>query len=333
MHAIGRRSFVGSALGVAALGALGRPLLAQEPRARIRLAMVAKSQTNLVFQAAARGARDAAQNVGAARGVRIDMQWRTPLREDADAQAEIIRTLAGEGIDGIAVSAINPEAATPAIDAAVQKGVPVLCFDADAPGSRRFAYYGEDNRQIGARVIDELADAIGGEGEIGILISNEKGSTGRERVQGALAAIADRPGITLSDLGRVHHDETIAAGRAALRDAHAKAPDLAGWALLSGFPLFGAGGLPWGVGGPRVVSVDALPEQLEYLRMGLVQALIAQNCYAWGTRSVELLIERIIDGASPPNARVVAPLEVVRPADALEWERRWDRWLRRRPGR
>jgi len=37
------------------------------------------------------------------------------------------------------------------------------------------------------------------------------------------------------------------------------------------------------------VAVDALPAQLSYLRDGHVQVLLAQDCYGWGYKSVELV--------------------------------------------
>lgn len=331
VRTLGRRSFVGAALGAAAACALGGRAWAQPARERLRLAIVAKSQNNLVFQAAWRGARDAAQAVGAARALRVEPLWRTPRLENAQEQAQILRALLGEGVDGVAVSAVDPRIAAPAIDALVAAGIPVMCFDGDAPDSARFAYYGENNVEIGTRVIDLLAQELGGRGTIALLIANETSRTGADRMAGAKAALRRHSGIT--SVGRTLHSESFAAGRDALRKAHASQPEIDGWAMLSAFPLFDAGGLPWGVGGPKVVSVDALPPQLDYVRMGLVQALVAQNCYAWGTRSVELLASRILDGVTPADPRIIAPLEVVGPDDVPEWERRWDRWLRRRPGR
>src|SRR5690349_277345 len=66
--------------------------------------LVAKSQSNPVFQAARTGAEQAAKDLGAKNGVTIKIDWRTPNDEDSQKQAEAIERLTLSGVDGIAVS-------------------------------------------------------------------------------------------------------------------------------------------------------------------------------------------------------------------------------------
>ena len=40
---------------------------------------------------------------------------------------------------------------TKSIDAAVAAGIPVVTFDADAPGSKRIAYIGTNNKDLASR--------------------------------------------------------------------------------------------------------------------------------------------------------------------------------------
>src|SRR5450755_575901 len=113
--------------------------------------LVAKSQSNPVFQAARVGAEDAAKELGAKYGVTIKIDWRTPNDEDAQKQADAIEQLVLVGADGIAVSS------TDAINHAVDSGVPVACFDSDAPNSKRFVMFGVDDIKCGEQVMEELA--------------------------------------------------------------------------------------------------------------------------------------------------------------------------------
>ena len=50
---------------------------------------------------------------------------------------------------------------TGAINDAVARGVEVMTFDSDAPKSRRFSYYGVDDRRLGQSVMSELAKQLG----------------------------------------------------------------------------------------------------------------------------------------------------------------------------
>src|SRR6266850_8488573 len=56
-------------------------------------ALIAKSQSNPVFQAARVGAEDAAAEVGKKLGVKITVLWRTPNEDDAQKQVEYIEQL------------------------------------------------------------------------------------------------------------------------------------------------------------------------------------------------------------------------------------------------
>src|ERR1017187_1369448 len=51
-------------------------------------ALVAKSQSNPVFQAARVGAEDAAAEIGKKLGVKINVLWRTPNEDDAEKKKE-----------------------------------------------------------------------------------------------------------------------------------------------------------------------------------------------------------------------------------------------------
>src|SRR5450432_215380 len=128
---------------------------------KIVIGMVAKSQSNAVFQAAYSGALNAAKELGPKYGAEITIDWQTPPDEDAQKQAQAIEALTGSGVSGIAVSCSEARTVTPAIDKAVRRGIPVMCFDSDAPKSKRFAYYGTDDLVCGKEVMQYLAKAMG----------------------------------------------------------------------------------------------------------------------------------------------------------------------------
>src|SRR5579884_456974 len=56
----------------------------------LKIAMIAKSSTNPVFQSAKTGAEAAAKELGAKNGINITIDWRTPSDEDAQVQAQRI---------------------------------------------------------------------------------------------------------------------------------------------------------------------------------------------------------------------------------------------------
>lgn len=297
-----------------------------EPR-KITLGLVAKSQSNPVFQAAYAGAKDAAKELGPKFGVTVAIDWQTPPDEDAQKQAEAIEQLARGGAAGIAVSCSDANTCTPAINKAVALGAVVVCFDSDAPKSRRLCYYGTDDLTCGKVVMQELAKVMGDKGTIAILAGNQTAPNLQRRVQGVTDELKNHAAMKLLPDGIFYHPETPEQSSEAVNTAQSTHPGIEGWAMIGGWPLFAKNALKWTPGSVKVVSVDALPAQLAYLRSGHVAALYAQDCYGWGGRSVELLLNKIVKGQNPPNDRVIDPLTRVTRETADDYQKKWNKWL------
>jgi ribose transport system substrate-binding protein len=296
---------------------------------KIKLGMVAKSQSNAVFQAAYAGAQAAAKELGSKYNAEVSIDWQTPPDEDVQKQAQAIDALAGSGASGIMVSCSEARTLTRSINAAVRRGVPVMCFDSDAPESGRFAYYGTDDASCGQRVMAELAKAMGDKGTIAILAGNQSAPNLQNRAKGVKDELAKHPNMKLltASGGVFYHQETPEKAAEALQAATNANPQIEGWALIGGWPLFTANALPWPPGKIKVVSVDALPAQLPYVKDGHVELLLAQDCYGWGYKSVQIMLDKIVNNKNPDSARVIDPLTPVSKANVDEFGKNWEKWL------
>src|SRR5262245_24467368 len=307
------------------LAALASALTAQAQKKSYTIGLVAKSQGNPVFQAARVGANDAARDLGKKHGIEIKIDWRTPNEEDAQKQAEAIEQLVLAGADGVAVSCSDANKLTDAINSAVQRGVPVATFDSDAPNSKRFVTYAIDDIQGGERVMDELARAMGGKGMVAILAGNQNAPNLQKRVEGVKNAARKHPGIAIRDT--YYHKETPQDAAAKVEQVMQANPEITGWAMVGGWPLFTDNALKWQPGTVKCVSVDALPPELAYLRSGHVQLLLAQQCYEWGYRSVEHLINKVYLKKDPTAVKDVSPLQPVTKQDVDAYAKNWEKWL------
>ena len=158
----------------------------------------------------------------------IELEIRTPNDEDATKQAEAIEALTRVGAEGIAVSCSEANTVTPSIDKAVEKGVEVMCFDSDAPNSKRFAYYGTDDKSCGARIVDELAKTMGEKGTVAILAGNQSAPNLQKRVAGAKEALAKFPNMKLNEPGVFYHVETPEKAAEAVQNAQNANPEHSG---------------------------------------------------------------------------------------------------------
>jgi ribose transport system substrate-binding protein len=311
-----------SSLFIALLLGAVAPAVAQKS---YTIGLVAKSQGNPVFQAARVGAESAARELGQKHQLQIKIDWRTPNEEDAQKQAEAIEQLVLAGADGIAVSCSDANKLTDAINRAVKNGVPVATFDSDAPASQRFVTYAIDDEQCGERVMEELAKVMNNKGIVAILAGNPNAPNLQKRVNGVKKAAKKYPGITIRET--YYHKETPQDAAAKVEQVMQANPDITGWAMIGGWPLFTDNALKWPPGSVKCVSVDALPQQLGYLRSGHVQMLLAQQCFDWGFRSVEHLVNKVHFKKNPTAVKDVSPLTPVTKENVDAFAKNWEKWL------
>jgi len=264
------------------------------------ITLIAKSTTNPVFGFARSGAEAAAKELGPKNNVNIVIDWETPPSEDGTVQAQNIQAAANRHVDAILISCSDAAKVTGAINDAVAAGVPVMTFDSDAPDSKRFAFYGVDDVDTGKRVMDELAKQINGKGVVAILAGSPDAPNLRKRVQGATDAAKAYPGIKLMPQP-IYHKETAAEASSAVVTTMNANPQITAWAMIGGWPLFAKSlltELP--SRHVKVVSVDALPAELDYVDAGIAPELLAQPCFEWGHTSVGIIIDHVLNKKSVP---------------------------------
>jgi len=259
----------------------------------INITMVAKSSTNPVFISAKIGAESAAEELSEKYSmIDVNVQWRTPKFESALGQEERILNAIEERTHAIIVSCSDDSILTSAINAAVDSGIAVMTFDSDAPNSKRFAFYGPNDEEIGENVMNELAKLIGEEGQIAILGGNKSGPNIQNRVKGVLKAAKNYSNINI--VGEFYHPENADEAAQEVLRVNALYPDLKGWAMVGGWPFFNdklMGEIE--TGKFKIVAVDALPVQLPYVEKGIVYALFGQPTFKWGKVCVEKIVDKL----------------------------------------
>lgn len=289
------------------------------------LGMIAKSQGNPFFEAAHAGANDAARELGAKYGIKINIDWRTPNEEDAQKQAEYLEQLVLNGVDGIIISCSDANKVNDAINKAVRQGIPVATFSGDAPASQRLVALGIDDFKCGERTFEELAKLMKGNGVVAAIDGNPNAENLQKRAAGFRSAAKKYPGIRLLDI--YYHKETPQDAVAKIEQVMQANPDVSGWGFLGGWPLFTDHALNWSPGAIKCVSVDALPQELGYVRSGHVQMLLSQDVYGYGHRAVERLIDKLHFKKDPPAAIDDSALTAVTRENLDAFAKNWEKWL------
>jgi len=316
---------MGVAIGLAAACGGSSPAPVSQPAARaLKIAVIAKSSTNPVFLSARTGAEAAAKELTSQYNVPVEIVWMTPPTEDGQVQAQRIAQAVNEGATAILVSCSDAGKVTGAIDDAVARGVPVMTFDSDAPGSKRFAFYGVDDIKTGMAVMDELAQQMNGKGQVGILAGNQNAPNLRKRVEGVKEAAAKYPNMKI--VGTFYHVETPQDAAAEVIRAQNAYPQINGWAFIGGWPLFTQALLTdLDPKKTKIVSVDGLPAELAYVEKGLAPVLLAQPTYLWGYESTKYIFDKVQLKKDVPE---IIPMDLVRVSkDNLgTWARQLQTW-------
>ncbi|MDD2868307.1 rhamnose ABC transporter substrate-binding protein [Neomegalonema sp.] len=135
---------------------------AQDP---VRIALVAKSLGNGFFEAANRGAEEAAKELG-----NVQIIYTGPTSTTAEGQIEVINALIAQRVNAIAISANDPDAVAPALKRAMQRGITVISWDSGvARDGRELHLAPSSNELIGQTIIKLAADELPEGGEVAVL--------------------------------------------------------------------------------------------------------------------------------------------------------------------
>jgi ribose transport system substrate-binding protein len=294
---------------------------------KITIGLIGKIGTNPVFIAAHSGAKLAAKELSAKYNVDVVIDWATPEKENVQEQAAAIERLIRSGASAIAIACSDAKYLTPVIDEAVDKGILIMCFDSDAPESKRFAYYGADDIAFGKAIMRQLAVEIKSKGTIAVLAGNTHALNQQLRLKGIKEELKKYPNITLPESNIFHNIEIADLSAEMVRRAQKSNPNIVGWAFQGSWVFQSKNPFPWKPGEVKIVAGNAVQEELVYVKNGYVQSLVGVNCFQYGYKSVEILLDKIVKNKTPKEPLIYAPLTPVTEKNAGEWSLNWNKWL------
>jgi ribose transport system substrate-binding protein len=276
-------------LAVAAVATMTTPALAQS----YKFVIVPKAMNNPFFDFARDGCQKRAKELG-----NIQCIYKGPVEHEPATQAQIIQDFITQKVDGLAISVADVAAMTKSIEAATAAGIPVITFDADAPGSKRLAYIGTNNKELGLALGKQLL-MLRPDGGTYAMISGGPGAENlAERVNGVREALKGSKWTELPGSPTFCNDDP-ALGVQQMTDLRTAAPDLAALILVGGWPMFAPEGFKafatkskkdLDAGKFTLVSADTLKMQLELLNEGYANGLVGQRPFEMGEKSMDTLL-------------------------------------------
>jgi len=258
-----------------------------------KFAIVPKAMNNPFFDVARDGCLKRAKELG-----NVECIYKGPVEHEPATQAQIIQDFVTQKVDGLAISVADVAAMTKSIEAATAAGIPVITFDADAPGSKRIAYIGTNNKDFGLALGKQLAQLKPEGGKYAIVSGGPGAKNLAERVDGVRESLKGTKWVEVQGSPTFCNDDPALAIQQ-MADLRTATPDLGAIVPIGGWPMFAPEGYKAFVNKNRkdidagkltLVVADTVKMQLELLRDGYSNALTGQRPFEMGEKAMDTLL-------------------------------------------
>lgn len=213
-----RRNFTKLLAGASlAASLMGTSAMAQD---NMRIALVVKALGIGFFEAAAKGAEEAAADLG-----NVEIIYTGPTGTTAEEQIEVINALIAQQVDAIAVSANDTDALVPVLKKAMQRGITVISWDSGvAPEGRQMHLNPSSNPLIGNMIIKLAADHLPDGGQVALLSATTTSTNQNVWIAEMEKVMGNYPGIEV--VGTVYGDDLADKSYREAQGLMQKYPDL-----------------------------------------------------------------------------------------------------------
>jgi ribose transport system substrate-binding protein len=250
----------------------------------------------------------------------VEVEFQLNADRTAAGQQRIVDDLLAKGIDGIAISPVDPKNQTQLINRAASQAL-VITQDSDAPSSNRACYIGTDNEAAGRQAGQLVKEALPQGGKIMVFVGTMDAQNAQERHRGLKQALEGSK-IEIIDV-RTDEGDTVRAKMNAA-DSLVKHSDLAGmvglWAY-NGPAILGAVKEAGKIGKVKIVAFDEDDATLTGVKEGAIYATVVQQPFEFGYRSV-IMLTKVIGGdksAIPPNKVDIVPTRAIKKDNVEEF--------------
>jgi ribose transport system substrate-binding protein len=240
-------------------------------------------------------------------------------------QKQMVEDLLTRGVDGIAISPIDPENQTDLLNLIAERAI-LITHDSDAPQSNRVCYIGMNNYDAGRMCGELIKEAMPEGGSVMLFVGRLEQLNAKLRRQGVIDELLDRdhnpdrfdpPGAQLKGekyvvLDTLTDQFDFGKAKAQAQDAISRYPDLGCMVGLFEYnppKILEAVKEADKLGEIKMVAFDENPQTLQGIIDGHIYGTIVQNPYEYGYQSVRILagLARGDKSVLPPDGYLDIP--------------------------
>jgi ribose transport system substrate-binding protein len=259
--------------------------------------VISKGFQHQFWQAVKQGAEKAAVDYD------VEITFEGPETEAmVDKQVEMFQTALDKKPDAICLAALDSKALIPLLEKAQEAGIPVIGFDSGVDSDIPLSTAATDNIAAAALAADKMAEMIGDEGEVAVIVHDQTSRTGIDRRDGFVNRMAEaHPNITIVDIqyGGGDHLKSTDLAKAIIQ-AH---PNLKGFFGANEGSIIGVLNAVAELGKEGdlvVIGYDSGQQQMDAIRSGAEAGAITQDPIGIGYKCVEAAV-KALEGETLPK--------------------------------
>lgn len=254
------------------------------------IAVISKGFQHQFWQAVQAGAEQAAEDYD------VTITFEGPETEAmVDKQVEMVQVALDKKPAALALAALDTQALIPQLEAAQKAGIPVVGFDSGVDSDIVLTTAATDNVAAAAMAADKMAELIGNEGQVAVIVHDQTSRTGIDRRDGFLDRMAaEYPNIEIVDVQYGGGDQLKSTDLAkAIIQAH---PDLKGFFGANEGSIIGVLNAVTEMGKEGqivVIGYDSGKQQIDAIKSGLAAGAITQDPIGIGYKAVEAAVKAL----------------------------------------
>jgi ribose transport system substrate-binding protein len=262
---------------------------AEEAAATPYIPVISKGFQHQFWQAVKLGSEQAAADLN------VDITFEGPESESqVDKQIEMLQAALAKNPSAICLAALDSKAVIPLLEEAQAAGIPVIGFDSGVDSDIPVATAATDNIAAAGLAADKMAELIGDEGEVAVIVHDQTSRTGIDRRDGFVNRMAEaHPNITIVDVqyGAGDHLKSTDLAKAIIQ-AH---PNLKGFFGANEGSIIGVLNAVTELNRTDLVVIgyDSGKQQMDAIRSGQEAGAITQNPVGIGYKCVEAAVKAI----------------------------------------
>src|SRR6478735_3540988 len=279
------------------------------PAKKLKLAFVTNNSSSF-WTIARAGTADAVKELP-----NVEVDFRIPSSGGASEQQQILDDLLAKGVDGIAVSPIDPANQTDFLNKVASQTL-LVCHDSDAPASKRVCYIGTDNTAAGVEAGKLIKEALPNGGKIMIFVGKMDAQNARERFEGIKKELQGSK-VEIIDV-RTDDTEQVRAQKN-VEDTLVNYPEIAclvGLWSYNGPAILNAVKSAGKQGKVKIVCFDENDETLEGVASGDIYGTVVQQPFEFGKQAITKMAKYLAgDKEALAGGKQIVPTRNLKKAD------------------